>query len=146
MRRRTLFAGAAAFALCQTTAAWPQDDKSYETKLQHQARSLPAIRDEILAATGYDERAIELKPGPHQLVITVVNSKLLSGSAAARVDEATAISSAVTQAIAHRPEFDDVEVLHIDYVRRDKAAAGVQTVQAIDFRKDPQGKFRYHVS
>lgn len=146
MRRRMLFAGAAALALLQTAAAWSQDDKGYETKLQLQARSLPAIREEILKATGYDEMAVEVKPGRHQLFITVVNSKLLSGGGAARIDEATAISSAVAQAIAHRPEFDDVEALHIDYVRRDKPDTATQTVQGIDFRKDPQGKFKHHVS
>lgn len=146
MRRRTLVAGAAALALFQTAAAWPQDDKSYETRLQLQARSLPAIRAAILSATGYDETAIEVKPGPHQLVITVVNSKLVAGSGAARVDEANAISSAVEQAIAPRPEFDDVDILHVDYVRRDKGGTVAETVHDIDFRKDPQGKFRHHVS
>ncbi len=146
MRRRALFAGAAALALLRTAAAWPQDDKDYEAKLQRQAKSLPAIKSAVLAATGYDETMVDVKPGRHQLFIAVVNSRIASGNNAARMDEATAISSAVAQAIATRPEFDDVEVLHIDYVRRDKEGADTQPVQAIDFRKDPQGKFRYHVS
>lgn len=146
MDRRTLFAGAAALALLHTAAAWPQDDKSYEVKLQRQAQSLPAIRDAIVAATGYDETSIEVKPGRHQLIVSVVNSKLISGSNVARIDEAAAISSAVAQAIATRPEFDDVEALHVDYVRREKEGAATQTIQAIDFRKDPEGRFLQHVS
>ncbi len=147
MRRRALFASAAALlAFLRTAAAWPQDDKDYEAKLQRQAKSLPAIKSAILAATGYDETMVDVRPGRHQLFIAVVNSRVASGSNAARVDEATAISSAVAEAIAARPEFDDVEVLHIDYVRRDKEGTDTQPVQAIDFRKDPQGKFRYHVS
>ncbi|HEX7967455.1 MAG TPA: hypothetical protein VF502_04500 [Stellaceae bacterium] len=81
-----------------------------------------------------------------QLFVTMVNSRLVGGNNAARVDEATAISSAVAQAMAAKPEFDDAETLHVDHVRRDKQGAGAQTVHAIDVRKDPQGKFRYHVS
>jgi hypothetical protein len=144
MDRRALFAGAAALAFSRAAAAWCQDDKSYETKLQNQAKALPAIRDAIAAATGYDEGSIEVKPGHHQLFVTVVNSKLTGDAPAARIKEAAAISSAVAKAIAARPEFDDVEALHVGYVRRENGTA--QTVQAIDFRKDPDGSFRHHVS
>lgn len=146
MHRRALFAGATALAFAHATAAWSQDDESYETKLQNQAKALPAIRDAIVAATGYDEDSIEVKPGRHQLFITVVNSKLIGGTPAARINEAATISSAVAQAITTRPEFDDVEALHVDYVRREKENATAQTVQAIDFHKDPDGSFRHHVS
>jgi hypothetical protein len=145
MLRRTLFVGASALVLLYGGVAWSQDDKGYETQLQLQARSLPEIRAAILAATGYEETSIELRPAPHQLVITVVNSKLVDGSGADRIDEATAIASAVTEATATRPQFHDIEALHIDYVRR-KEGKGTQTVDAIDFRKDPSGKFRHHVS
>jgi hypothetical protein len=146
MLRRTLLVGAAALVLFRANAAWPQDDKGLETKLQHQARSLPGIRGTILAATGYDETSIELRPGRHLIVVTVVNSKLVSGGGAARVDEATVIASAVTQAIAADPAFDDVDALRVDYVRRDKQAKGTQTADAIEFRKDLHGKFKHHVS
>src|SRR5579859_929775 len=112
MHRRTLSTAAAALCLFGTRAAWPQDDKSYEAKLQLQARSLPAIKAAILAATGYDETSIEVTPGGHQLFIKVINSKLAAGSNAARIDEASAISSAVTREVATRTEFDDIEGLH----------------------------------
>lgn len=147
MLRRTLLGGAAVFALLWWgSSARPQDDKGYETKLQNQARSLPKIRERILAATGYDETSVELKPGPHLMVVTVVNSKLLSGGGAARVDEATVIASAVTQAIAADPAFADVNSLHVDYVRRDNEGKDTRKVHDIEFRKDPYGKFKHHVS
>ncbi len=146
MNRRLLFISAAALALFPAAAASAQDDKSYEVVLQRQAKSLPAIREAAVAATGYDEASIEVKPGPHQLFVTVVNSKLVGASSAARVDEASTISSAVARVLAGRPEFDDVEVLHVDYVRREQEGGRAEMVQAIDFRKDPDGRFRHHVS
>ena len=146
MHRRTLLAAAAALCLLRIPAARPQDDKGYETKLQLQARSLPAIKAAILAATGYDETSIEVTPGGRQLVVKVINGKLAAGSNAARIDDANAISSAVAREIATRAEFDDIEALHVDYIRRDKDGGGVQTLQAIDFRRDPRGHFRHHVS
>jgi hypothetical protein len=74
-----------------------------------------------------------------------VNSNLADGSGADRIHEATAIASAVTEATAARPQFHDIEALHIDHVRR-KEGKGTQPVDAIDFRRDPYGTFRHHVS
>jgi hypothetical protein len=146
MHRRTLLAAVATLSVLRISAAWPQDDKAYETKLQRQAKALPAIRAAIAAATGYDEASVEVTPGRHQLFVKLVNSKLADGNNAARIDEANVISSAVGQEIATRPDFNDVETLHVDYIMRDNHGGAAETVQAIDFRRDSEGRFRHQVS
>jgi hypothetical protein len=141
MLRRELFAATAVLTLLPAVVSWPQDDREVETKMQRQARSLPAIRNAILSATSYDEASIELTPGPRRLIVAVVNSKLSDGSETGRVDEAVTIASAVAQAIAANPDFADVETLHVDYIRRSTDGAEVQRIDAIPFDRDPKGKF-----
>jgi hypothetical protein len=138
MRRRMLLAGAVGLALFQTAAASAQDDKVYEMKLQLQMRSLPQIRQAIQAATGHDENSITVTPGRHQLFVRIAKSKLPANANVA--DDADAVSSAVSTAIADKPEFGDVAVLHIDYI-----GDGGDT-HTFDFRKDPQGKFQRRAS
>ena len=146
MRRRTLLAAAAALSVLRIAAAWPQDDKEYEAKLQRQAKALPAIRAAIVAAAGYDEANVEVTPAPHRLVVRLVNSKRAESNNAALIEEANLISSAVAQEIATRPDFNEIEMLHVDYIMRDPDGRAVATVQAVDFRRDSEGKFRHQAS
>lgn len=108
--------------------------------------SLPEVKKVILAATGYDAAAVDLAATNIDFVVTLVNSKLASGSDAARENEASKIASAIADAISGKEEFKGILALHIDYVTRDADGSHTRTVDKIDFRKDPQGRFLHHVS
>jgi hypothetical protein len=108
--------------------------------------SLPEVKRAILAATGYDAGAVDLAATNIDFVVTLVNSKLASGSAAARENEAGKIVSVIANAISGKEEFKGILALHIDYVTSDADGSHTGTIDKIDFRKDPQGQFLHHVS
>jgi len=104
------------------------------------------IRKAVIASSGYDDEAVGLKSGPHQIEVTLINSKLLDASRTARINEAHRIASAVANSIAGKPRFASVDVIHLDYVKRAVGSSSTDTVDALDFRKDPAGEFRFHIS
>lgn len=108
-----------------------------------QANPLAEIKNAIATAGGYDGKAVQLTATKVQLVVTLANSK--AGSAIERESEAIRIVSAITTAIAGKPDFKTIQAIHVDYVTRD-ADGHAHTIDAIDFRKDTQGKFQHHMT
>ncbi len=138
LRRTILLASACLAALASASLSWAQDATA--------EAALADVRKAVVASSGYDDGAVALKSGPHQIMVTLVNSKLLDAGRAARVNEAHRVASAVAKSIAGKTSFAGVDVIHIDYVRRAPGADHADTVDAMDFRKDPAGEFKYHVS
>jgi len=52
--------------------------------------------------------------------------------------------SAIAKAIAGKPEFAQVVIIHVDYVKQ--AGNKATVVQGIDFNKAPDGAFALHKS
>ena len=61
---------------------------------------MPEVKKAILAVTGYDAAAVDLAATNIDFVVTLVNSKLASGSNAARENEASKIASVIADAIS----------------------------------------------
>ena len=78
--------------------------------------------------------------------MTVVNSSLNGASGKVRVNEAGRIVAAITRTIAGNAEFRSIQAIHIDYVSSDPDGSHARTVDAIDFRKTPQGAFEHHIT
>jgi hypothetical protein len=137
MLRRTVLAGSVCLALLHAASL-----------ARAQGAAPPALaqmRKAVLAASGYADEAVELVAAPHLIAVTIINSRLLAATRAARLNEAHRIAGAVVRSAKDKAEFADVEVVHIDYVRR-KGGGHADTIDAFDFRKDPTGTFTFHVS
>jgi hypothetical protein len=111
MLRPLLFVGGLMFVLVSAVPfrgphAQPTDS---------QATSLNAVKTDVLAATGYDDRTVELTATEVQFVVTIVNSTLISQPAVARENEARRIVEAIARSIANKPEFKSVQAIHIDF-------------------------------
>jgi hypothetical protein len=52
----------------------------------------------------------------------------------------------IARTIAEKPEFKGIQAIHIDYVKREAGSGHTQTVDGIDFRRDPDGIFRHHIT
>ena len=100
----------------------------------------------MVDATGYDAAAIELTATKVQFVVTIVNSKLIGGPSYQRENEARRIATTIARNVADKPEFRAIQAIHIDYVRRESGSGHTETIDGIDFRKDPQGNFQHHVT
>lgn len=107
---------------------------------------LGAIQSAIVKATGYRSHDVELTATEQQLVVKVVNSPLANAPNALRQDEASRIVAAIVRAMATKPEFQGIVAVHIDYVARQAGSGDSRTIDAIDFRKNPHGQFRHHMT
>jgi hypothetical protein len=56
------------------------------------------------------------------------------------------IVSTIARIIADKPEFQGIQAIHVDYVKREADSGHTQTIDGIDFRRDPQGNFQRHIT
>ncbi len=104
----------------------------------------PDLQGLIAAASEYPKSSVEVSSANHQITIGMVNGKLVSGSRGDRNAAASRIASLVANTMAGRPEFAEIFVIHVDFIKR--AGDHSTVVQAIDFRQSPDGKFEFHVT
>jgi spermidine/putrescine-binding protein len=120
------------------------DAASDAERAKQQTLLLPDLQKAAAAAARFKNETIEIKSTSHQIAIAVVNSKLNDGVRTDRSAEASNIVSAIAKAIAGKPEFADVVIIHVDYVKRMGNASTV--IQGIDFNKAPDGAFQLHLT
>ena len=123
---------------------WGGDISADAALVKRQAIAIPGLQKAAATAARDKNAIIEVQSLAHQITVTVVNSKQNDGTSAVRFAEASTIVSAVAKAIAAKPEFSQVVIMHVDYVKRQGNASTV--VQGIDFNKAPGGTFQLHRS
>ena len=109
-----------------------------------QASAVPGLRRAAADAAGYKLTDVVAKASPHLINITIVNSKLNNAGTLERKNEASVISTAVARTIADKPEFADIMMIHVDYVKRKGTHDDV--IQGLDFSKNPAGGFSPHIT
>jgi hypothetical protein len=101
--------------------------------------AVPGLQRDVANATKYDPKMIDISTTPHQVTITVINSKLNDAQKGEREAEASTMASTLARSVADKAPFAQVMVIHVDYVKRtgnqDKA------IQRLDFNKSPAGIF-----
>jgi hypothetical protein len=106
--------------------------------------ALPDIKAAIVRVTAYPAAAVSVRGNNIQLIVALSNTS--TTSAAERDKEATHIADAIARQIEGNAAFREMQGLHIDYVVYSPQRSDVQLLDAIDFRKDPLGKFILHRS
>ena len=111
-------------------------------QVSQQSKAIAGMQVEVVTATGYNATDVNITSSAHQVTVSVLNSKLNVGPAGGREEQAATIASAVATTIRDKSEFDQVIVIHVDYLK----ASGKKTkaVQRLDFFKTAAGEFRQH--
>jgi hypothetical protein len=97
-------------------------------------------------AIGADADKVELNTTPSVFRVVLVNGKMTDASPAGRENEASAISSIVSRAIATILGFKRVAAIRVEYVIRSSEKGNPKIVDMIEFRKGTSGQFRHHVT
>ena len=116
-----------------------QDDPYHHV----QQSVLADVRASVVRAIGAQDQTVEITVTDKALIILRVNSNMNGSTHAGRDNEATAIASAVSKAIAGKPEFANLVVLRVDYLTRSATGDGA-VIDSVEFREDPKGAFRFH--
>lgn len=111
-------------------------------QVKQQAMFIPDLQRSVASVAGYQVQNVEVMSAAHQVTISVIDSKLNDGAKTDRHAEATRIADAVAKAIAGKPEFAQVMVIHVDYIKRTGTKSSM--VQSIDFNKAADGTFQFH--
>jgi hypothetical protein len=122
--------------------AWGGDAAADAVQAKQQASAIPDLQQAAAAAAGSQNPSIEVKSAAHQITITVVNSKLNDGAKTDRHAEASKIADAVAKTIVGKPEFAQVMMIHVDYVKR--VGHRTSVIQSVDFSKAADGAFQFH--
>jgi hypothetical protein len=104
---------------------------------------LADVRATVVRAIGAQDQTVEIAVTDKALVILRVNSNMNGSTHAGRDNEATAIASIISKAIAGKPEFANLVVLRVEYVTR-SAVGDSAVIDSVEFREDPKGAFRFH--
>lgn len=132
----------AVIAACTSTAVCSADAVTDAAKVEQQSASLEALQQAAAQVGNYDLANIKVDTKAHQILITVVDSKLNSSAADAREVDASKIVFAIASAIADKAEFSQVAVIHVDYVVLHDQLEKI--VQGFDFYKGNTGIFSLH--
>jgi hypothetical protein len=100
----------------------------------------------IVQTTGAQENTVETMIKGNILIVSRVNSNMNEATHAGRNNEASAIASVVSKAIADKPEYKNIHTISVQYVSRDSSGSGRKVVDVVDFRKGPSGTFQLHTT
>jgi hypothetical protein len=128
--------------LVNASSTWSADTVPDVEVIKRQSLVIPGLQRAASTAAGYTGKEVEVLSTAHQVSIVVSNSKLNDDSAANREAEASKMVSAVENQMARLPEFAQVAVVHVDYLKR--SGSNSRPVQAFDFYKSPAGAFVIH--
>jgi hypothetical protein len=136
----------AALVLCASLAEKGEAQPLRSQLYAQQLADLPAIKDAIVKAIAAEAATVELHVTSNVLRVMLVNGKMNNAPAAGRENEASAIRSIVSQAIAGKPDFRRIAAIRVEHLVRSHQNAKPKVVDLIEFRKDASGSFRHHVS
>lgn len=144
--KMTLLAGGliASLMLGCVGASWANDVSSQPQLEKLQADAVPGLRRAVADAAEYKLTDIAAKVSAHLITITVVNSRLNAAGSLDRKNEASVISTAVARVIMNKPEFADIMMIHVDYVKRQ--GNHDEIIQGHDFNRNPAGGFSPHIT
>lgn len=120
------------------------DSDTEAVQLQLQQKFIPPLRERLTRIAGLSAESLEVAVQSHQISIHINNSNLNDASSLMRETDATQLAAAVEQAISPKPEFAQIAVIHINYVR--KSGTTSKLVQGVDFYKSGTGTFVIHKS
>lgn len=125
-----------------SVGVWSADAVTDAAKVERQSVSLADLQKAAAQVGNYDLKSIEVDSKAHQILITVIDSKLNSASVSDREVEASKIASAIASVITDKAEFSQVAVIHVDYARIQDQLEKI--VQGFDFYKGDTGNFSLH--
>lgn len=132
----------ALMAVYNSAAVWSADAVIDAANVERQSASLTALQKAAAQVGNYDLKSIKVDSKAHQILITVIDSKLNNASVSDRELEASKIAFAIARAVTDKTEFSQVSVIHVDYARIQDQLEKI--VQGFDFYRSDTGTFSLH--
>lgn len=137
--RISLIALAAWSAMTPALAADAATDRA---RVREQSASLPTVQRAAATALGVAPARVGVRSLAHQLTVSVVDTA--NASAGSRSNDAQTVVAAVERAIDGLRGFDQVMLIHVDFVAHH--GKGARIVKGFDFNRSPSGSFVPHTT
>jgi hypothetical protein len=129
-------------AMLGSSFVYSADAVTDGVQVKEQAPFMAEIEALVVTTGGYQLGDVEISSTAHQITIAIINSKLNTGASVQRETEASQMVSAVVRVVAQYPAFFQLQVIHVDYVKRQDDK--LKPVQRIDFFQSSKGMFLLH--
>jgi hypothetical protein len=100
----------------------------------------------IVGTEGYAAESFEITAPGSVLTVSRINSQMNTAAHAERNTEAKIIASIVSRAISGQPTFKTLVAIHVRYVVRPAPGEPDKVLDTVEFRKNSNGEFIYHVT
>lgn len=108
--------------------------------------TLANIQTLVIKTIGAQPKTVEATMSGDVLVVTRPNSNMNTTTHEGRNNEAKIISSVVAKSIGKSTKFTKVSTIRVEYTSRKPPDTSGKVVDAIEFRKGPDGVFDFHQS
>jgi hypothetical protein len=135
----SLLLGLAVQVICGN--AWGANETLDAKTVKQQALSIPSTQEAVARAVGYETKNIKVESTAHRVTITVIDITLNSDASKDREPEASKMASALENVISAKTEFNEVMIIHVDYVRPSNLK---KAIKSYEFYKTPAGSFVIH--
>jgi hypothetical protein len=115
-----------------------------QLRAQSSAPAVDELRTVIGRGIGAERNTLEIRVSHNVLVVLRINSNMNAASHDARDNEAMAIASLASKAIAGKAEFKKLVAIRVEFVARPAAGGREKRVDMVEFREGPDGVFRHH--
>ena len=147
MERRSLLRALSAIALTTCSLGLASAHQTGAASIaQNQDVVIEELRAAIRAAGSYPDGSVKVVATNIQLTVTIADPARIPATGPHRELQARRIVSAISRVIARRAQLKGLQAIHIDYVGRSSEGGSTRIIDAIDFRKNPQGHFRHHIT
>ena len=108
-----------------------------------QSAVVTEIQTSIVRAIGAQDKTVEVSVSDKFLTVARANSNINQATHGGRDNEAIAIASIVSKAIADKPEFKNIIAIRVQYLIRE-GSVDSKVIDTVEFRKDQNGVFQHH--
>ena len=146
MRLREAFTACSMGLLLLTFAAETMQAQTSATHNDQQRAFIENLRTSVVRTIGAQENQVEAGIKGKILVVSRINSNLNEATHGARNNEASAIASVVSKALADKPEYNYIIAIRVEYMARNTPQGRGKAIDTVEFRKNPDGAFQTHIT
>jgi hypothetical protein len=147
MRLREAFTACSmALLLLLTFAAETTQAQTSATHNDPQHAFIENLRTSVVRTIGAQDNQVEAGIKGKILVVSRINSNLSEGTHGARNNEASAIASVVSKALADKLEYKYIIAIRVEYMTRNISQGHRKVIDTVEFRKNPDGTFQSHIT
>ena len=133
-------------AMHQSLGADRAGTLSAQTNITQNEATSEEIRLAVVQNIGAEDKTVEVLATRYIVTVSRVNSTMNNTTHQGFNDEASAIASVVSRAIANKSQYEKVHTIRVQYLSRSERRSKNVIIDSVEFRKNQKGVFELHTT